>query len=213
MTKFVVFVFCVTFNAMAFANIQTSKLAEKLYPNSSADQAFVAKFFEIVELHKTNDPLLEGKGPSVANYSLDSIKFAFMTNETDTTVDLILFNWTLPSFSGLEINQDLTQLYGSAVHTLKNISKKKIASQGDNHDLLTNFSYVFGAGYFEAQMKLGNPDYEVPEAFKDWKPHPEYMSREHPLRKTLGTQTLTLQSQCSRNEQKQTKKLAYGITN
>ncbi len=133
MTKLVTLWCTLTASALAFAE-------PLLYPHSVENQAFVAKFFEIVELHKKNDPLLEGRGPSIKEYSLDKIKFAFMVNETENTVDLVFFNWNLAKFHGLQLHEDLSKEYGSKVYVLKGIVKKSIASQGDKHDQLTNFS-------------------------------------------------------------------------
>lgn len=176
------------------AAMKQSEIAQILYPTNIENQEFTSKFFDIVELHKSQDPLLEGKGPSVVNYSLDKIKFAFIANETDLTADLVFFNWTLPVFGGLMESPELSRAYGSTVYVLRGINKKLVATQGENNDELTNFSYVFGSGYMEAQIKNGNPDMQVPQELLDWKPHPDAMDRNHPLRKTLGTQVLTLLS-------------------
>ncbi|MEK6555390.1 MAG: hypothetical protein AABZ31_09130 [Bdellovibrionota bacterium] len=181
-------------STLSFAKIDGAACSRSLYPTSPDDQAFVAKFFDIVELHKSSDPLLEGKGPSVNEYSLDKMKFAFMVNDRADKVDLVFFNWTLPTFSGLEIEPTTSQLYGSSVYILKDVDKKSIASQGDNNDQLTNFSYMHGARYIETQLKIGSPNTEVPEEFLNWKPHPGYMDRSHPLRQTLDTQVLVLLS-------------------
>lgn len=194
MTKFVVFITALTVSVGAFAQPNYGLLSSELYPQSKEQQAFTAKFFEIVEAHKTADPLLEGKGPSIAEYSLDKIKFAFVADETEQTVDLIFFNWKLPIFEGLEVQKDFSNLYGSPVYILRKVNKKSIASQGTNHDQLTNFSYLFGANYMEKQIKKDSPNYQVPAQFLDWKPHPEYMDRSHPLRKTLDSNTLVILS-------------------
>jgi len=194
MTKIVTLLLFLTSSALAFAKIDGPASAKILYPTIAEEQAFVAKFFEIVELHKNSDPLLEGHGPSIREYSLDKIKFAFMVNDKADKIDLVFFNWNLPTVPGLELHQVLSQLYGSPVYILKGVEKKSVASQGDKLDQLTNFSYLLGARYMETQIKLSNPEYQVPEEFKNWKPHSEYMDNSHPLRKTLDTQVLVLLS-------------------
>ena len=188
---------------IAVASPKSDQNAKLLYPQSQTDQIFVSKFFEILDLHKSKDPLLEGKGPSVAGFSLDEIKFAFMINLTDTTVDLAFYNWNLPVFKGLRKDESLSKAYGSNVFILKGIPKTAVASQGEQNDQLTNFSYMFGARYTEEQIRLNSPGFEVPEAMRNWKPHPNYMDRSHPLRKALDTQVLVLLSP--------SKDLAFGI--
>ncbi len=194
MTKIVTFIAILTGSVVALASPNYASLSQKMYPNSAEDQAFVSKFFQIVEAHKTNDPLLEGRGPSINEYSLDKIKFAYMINDTPDTIDLVFFNWTLPLFEGLEMHTDFSKLYGSNVYILKGINKKSVASQGKNRSEVTNFSYIFGAHYMEMQIKKDNPNYQVPEQILDWKPNPDYMSRSHPLRVMLNTHTLVLLS-------------------
>lgn len=172
-----------------------NQIGEILYPTNVEDQNFVTKFFQILNFHQTRDPFFEEKGPSVEGYSLDKIKFAFMTNETETTVDLVFFNWTLPVFEELEEMPELSKIYGSKVYTLRGVEKKLIASQGKKNDKLINFSYLFGSKYLEAQIRKENPGIqEIPKEFLDWKPHPEAMDRDHPLRKALGINALSLLS-------------------
>lgn len=194
-TRIVTFVSLFALSAIAFAQPDYAKLASALYPNSQEDQAFISKFFEIVEAHKVADPLLEGKGPSIREYSIDKIKFSFITNITDTAVDLVFFNWTLPTFPGLELNKSLSDLYGSNVYIMKSVIRKSIASQGKDRSQLTNFSYMFGANFMEKQIKKdAPPDYKVPEQYLNWKPNPEYMDRSTPLRQTLDAKTLVMLS-------------------
>lgn len=194
-TKIVAFASLLTFSTLAFAQPDYAKLTSALYPNNKEDQAFTAKFFEIVEAHKTADPLLEGKGPSIKEYSVDKIKFAFITNIQDTTVDLVVFNWKLPVFQGLELEKSISDFYGSNVYIMKNVNRKSIASQGKDRSQLTNFSYMFGANYTEKQIKKdAPPDYKVPEQYLNFKPNPEYMDRSTPLRQTLDAQTLVMLS-------------------
>lgn len=195
MTKIVTFLMVLTSSALAKAAPDYSTLAKKLYSTNVEDQAFVSKFFDILEAHKTRDPLLEAKGPSIRDYSVDKIKFALITNITSTTVDLTFFNWKLPSFQGLELDPSLSRLYGSNVYTLKNMHRKSIASQGKNRSQLTNFSYMLGANTMEKQIKRGAPaGYQVPEEYLNWKPHPEYMDRSAPLRQALDANSLTILS-------------------
>lgn len=194
LSKVYILIFSILISSTAFAKIDFAGLSNELYPESTNDQNFVSKFFEIVEKHKSSDPLLEGQGPSIESYSLDKIKFAFMINETSTTVDLAIFNWTLPLADGFSKNQKLSSTYGSPVYVIKAIAKEKIATQGENHDLLSNFSYLMGAEYFKAQMTAGSPGVEIPEELVNWKPHSEYMDRNHPLRFTLDTEVLVLLS-------------------
>lgn len=194
-TKIVAFASLLTFSTLAFAQPDYAKLASALYPNNQEDQAFTSKFFEIVEAHKIADPLLEGKGPSIREYSIDKIKFAFITNIQNTTVDLIFFNWKLPVFQGLELNKSLSDFYGSNVFIMKNVNRKSIASQGKDRSQLTNFSYMFGANYMKKQiMKDAPPNYKVPEQYLNFKPNPEYMDRSAPLRQTLDARTLVILS-------------------
>lgn len=195
MTKFVALFTTLTVSSLVFASPDYSSISAKLYPNNTEDRAFTAKFFQIVEAHKTKDPLLEGVGPSISEYSLDKIKFAFMANETAHNVDLFFFNWNLPMFDGLEVEQELSIIYGKTVYVLKNVDKKSIASQGENNDLLTNFSYLLGANYIETQIKRdAPPNFQVPQELLDWKPHAKYMDRSHPLRQALNTHTLAILS-------------------
>ena len=193
MKKIIILLFALTLSTLALAVQDYSALGKRLYPGSTEDQAFVSKFFEIVELHKTHDPLFEGRGPSIYEYSLDKMKFAFMVNEGVETIDLVFFNWNLSTSPGLEFDSELSKNYGSPVYILKGVSKKAVASQGLNHNQLTNFSYLHGARYMETQLKLENPNADI-EAIINWKPHPEYMDRSHPLRQTLDKGVLILLS-------------------
>lgn len=194
-TKIVAFASLLTFSTLVFAQADYAKLTSALYPNSQEDQAFTSKFFEIVEAHKTADPLLEGKGPSIREYSLDKIKFAFITNIKDTTVDLVFFNWKLPVFQGLELNKTFSIFYGSNVYVMKDVNRKSIASQGKDSSQLTNFSYMLGANTMERQiLKDAPPGYKAPEQYLNWKPNPEYMDRSAPLRQTLDINTLVMLS-------------------
>lgn len=194
-TKIVAFASLLTFSTLAFANPDYAKLTSSLYPNSQEDQTFTSKFFEIVEAHKVADPLLEGKGPSIREFSIDKIKFAFITNIQEKTVDLVFFNWTLPVFQGLELNESLSAFYGSNVYTMKDVNKKSIASQGQDRSQLTNFSYMLGANTMEQQLlRNAPPGYKVPEQILNWKPNPEYMDRSTPLRQALDINTLVILS-------------------
>lgn len=168
------------------------EIAKQLY--SAPDEVeFVTKFFDIVELHRSTDPLLEGKGPSIQEYSLDKLKFAFMRNETESTVDLILFNWNLEVISDFILHQQLSSVYGSPVYVLKGVDKKSIATQGENNDELANFSYLLGSKQMELMFTQNDPNAKLP-AWIDSFPHPDYMKRSHPLREALGVETLTMLS-------------------
>ena len=183
------------FGCVAGAQPSYQKLAAALYPSNLDDQAFTAKFFNIVEAHKTSDPFLGGRGPSIAGYRLDKIKFSFMINVSSATLDLVFFNWSLPIFPGLELNNDLSDLYGSNVYVMKNLRREAVASQGIDGRQLTNFSYMFGASYMEDQIKQGAPaGYKVPDEFLDWKPNPNYLDRSTPLRQTLDSHNLVMLS-------------------
>jgi hypothetical protein len=192
--KIVTLLLILTCSPLALAKTDTGALAKILYPASVEDQVFVAKFFDIVDLHKTSDPLFEGRGPSIRDFSLDKIKFAFMVNDRAEKIDLVFFNWNLSLFSGLERHQALSQLYGSSVYVLKNLDKKSLATQGKGDNQLTNFSYLHGARYMETVMKVARPEMPVPKEFLNWKPHPDYMDGSHPLRETLDTRALVLLS-------------------
>jgi hypothetical protein len=194
-TKIVAFISLMTFATIAVAQPNYAALAAKLYPANQEDQVFTAKFFDLVEAHKTADPLLEGPGPSIREYSLDKIKFSLITNITGSNLDLVFFNWNLPIFQGLELDAELSNLYGSNVYTLKNVNQKSIASQGLNRSQLTNFSYMHGANYMERQILKGAPPgFKVPAEYLAWKPNPEYMDRSTPLRQTLGQNVLVILS-------------------
>jgi hypothetical protein len=86
------------FSSAATGATRYVELGRQLYPQNSEDQAFVSKFFEIVEMEKTRNPLLNGRGPSISEYRLDKFRFAFMTDETRDTVDLAgnLLTYLLP---------------------------------------------------------------------------------------------------------------------
>lgn len=184
-----------TFSTIAFAEPDYAKLTAALYPNNQEDQAFTSKFFEVVEAHKVADPLLEGKGPSIKEYSIDKIKFAFITNIQANTVDLIFFNWTLPVFQGLVLHKTLSSLYDSNVYVMKDVNRKSIASQGQNRSQLTNFSYMLGANTMERViLKSAPPGFKVPEQYLNWKPNPEYMDRSAPLRQALDINSLVILS-------------------
>ncbi len=195
MTKIVIFISLLTISTTSFAQPDYANLVASLYPNNLEDQVFTSKFFEVVEAHKIVDPLLEGKGPSIKEYSIDKVKFSFVTNVAATTVDLVFFNWNLPIFQGLELNRKLSDFYGSNVYIMKNVNRKAIASQGKDRNQLTNFSYMLGANTTEKQIKMdAPPDYQVPEQYLNWKPNPEYMDRSSPLRQTLDINTLIILS-------------------
>lgn len=170
-----------------------SKLAAAMYPNSLEDQNFTQKFFELVEAHKTTDPLIEGKGPSIKEFSLDKVKFAFITNVSESKADLIFFNWNKAVFSGLEFDQSLTNHYGSNVYILKNVNKKSIASQGRDRSQLTNFSYMIGANTFEKRIKKTAPlEFQIPDEMLNWKPNPDYLDRSSALRQALDIESLVM---------------------
>lgn len=171
-----------------------NEIGKALYPDNNEDQEFVTSFFKVVELHKTNDPLLEGSGPSLTGYSIDKMPFAFMVNRTNETVDLVIFNWRFGALKQLEPMRNLTSLYGSPVYKMARVLRQKIATQGDNFDKLTNLSYVMGADHQAGMFKLAHPGEPVPDIIKNFKPNPLYMDGSEPLRKALGTQTLTLLS-------------------
>jgi len=194
MTKFVAFLGALTLTFSASAKPNYEILASKLYPSNREDQAFVSKFFDIVEAHKIQDPLLEGKGPSIREYSIDKVQFAFITNLSEDKVDLVFFNWKLPLFQGLEIQKEFSDIHGSSVYILKGINKKSIASQGQDRSQLTNFSYMLGANTMEKKIKKDNPTVQLPPQMLDWKPNPNYMDRSHPLRQTLDGNTLVMLS-------------------
>lgn len=171
------------------------KIATSMYPDSQEDQAFLQKFFEISEAHKTLDPLLEGKGPSIKEFSVDKMRYAFIVNVTDEKADLVFFNWDLSIFDGLSLSSELSAIYGSNVYTLKNLNKKAIASQGENRSQLTNFSYMLGANTFKKQiLKNSPPNFVVPDHMLDWKPNPDYLDRNSPLRIALDANSLVMLS-------------------
>src|SRR5262249_4532779 len=147
---------------LAAASPKTDAIAQELYATTE-DRAFVSKFFEIVESHKTSDPLLRKHGPSIKDYHLDSVKFAFMVTDTKKTTDLVIFNWNLAVFSGLEPHPKLSELYGTPVYILKNVEKTSIASQGEANSEITNFSYLFGSNHSYAGIKAQEPNAEVPD--------------------------------------------------
>lgn len=186
--------FIVIFLRSPAHSLDANAIARQLYPHNVEDQRFVSHFFSIVDSHKINDPLFEGAGPSISGFSLDKINFAFMTNETAETVDLVFFNWTQSVFKNLNKDVLLSKLYGKNVYVLRSVSKNTIGSQGKDHSQLTNFSYILGSNYIEAQLKLNNTDMNIPEPWLNWKPHKRYMERTHPLRKALNTHNLTLLS-------------------
>ncbi len=179
-------------SAFAQAEPDYKKAVEILYPQSTDDQSFMQKLFDIVEIHKTQDPLMGGKGPSVTGFGLNKQPIAFIINEREKLIDLVLINWNLPVFSGLDIHSDLSEAIAAKAYILKNIDKKSVATQGENHDELANFSYINGSNFMEKQIKADNPDMIISEEFLNWKPHPDYMDKAHPLRVALDGLTLTL---------------------
>lgn len=169
-------------------------LAQELYPENKEDQEFVLKFFDVLEIHKNKDPLMGKIGPGISEYKLSKLPFAFMANETSNTIDLVIFNWPGEVFEGLEKNERYTALYASGdVYVLKGIEKTSIASQGENHDQLTSFSYINGSD--SMLVRSGVLNYpgiseEIIDQMRNWKPHPGYMDRNHPLRKFLKEKVL-----------------------
>ncbi len=172
-----------------------STLGSLLYPTKVDEQAYFRTFMIILEDHKKgNDPLMGGKGPSIHKFQIDKMKFGFLTNVRKTVVDIVLFNWDLDVFDDLKEDPKLTELYGKPIYILKNVDSKSISSQGFNGDKLSNFSYLLGANYFAESLRINFPGSRVSEEMANWKPHREYMERNHPLRKTLNTETLVLLS-------------------
>lgn len=156
------------------------QLGKGLYSNPD-DQAYVSTFFSILKNHKEGlDPFLGGKGPSINKYDISKMKFAFLTNRTEESADLVIFNWEKDLIEGMTRDENLSKQYGSNVFILKGIDPKSIASQGENNDEVTNFSYVLGAKSMPDSM--------------DWKPNPHYMEKSHPLRQALGKESLVLLS-------------------
>ncbi|MES2801212.1 MAG: hypothetical protein V4654_01865 [Bdellovibrionota bacterium] len=182
-------------SGFTYAATDFKKISSVMYPDSQEDQEFVQKFFEISEAHKTLDPLLEGKGPSIKEFSIDKIRYAFIVNVSDETADLVFFNWDLSVFDGLNLNTELSDLYGSSVYTLKRLNKKSIASQGEDRSQLTNFSYMIGANTFKKQiLKNSPPNLVVSDQMLDWKPNPDYLDRNSPLRAALDLNSLAMLS-------------------
>lgn len=174
---------------------QDQCLSSALYPNSVDEQDFVNTFMKVVENHKNGlDPLMGGSGPSISRYQIDKMKFAFIREAKDGKVDLVLFNWNLEVFDGLEKDEDLSKLYGKDVYILKGLDPEMIASQGENNDQLTNFSYILGANTYAESVRVKYPGITISDEFANWKPHPKYMDRTHPLRKALNAETLVLLS-------------------
>ena len=169
MPKVVISLIFLTFSLSAFADIDSSQTANLLYPTMEQEKRLLKQYFDVVESHRSQDPFFEKSGPSISGYSLDGIRFGIIFNENSDAVDLALFNWDLEIVSGLMQDQDLSQAYGSPVYVYKGIKKIGIGTQGPNLDQLSNFSYLLGADH----------------AGGDWKPHPNYLDRDHPLRIAL----------------------------
>lgn len=191
--------FCALFMLVFFAfqalAQDCARLAEALYPESRPEQALVKDFLAIVQQHKNgNDPLLGGVGPGIQSFQIDKMKFAFLTNLKADSVDLVIFNWDLEVFPGLENDEALSRLYGKPIYVLRNLDPKTIGTQGDDGDLLVNFSYILGARSQEASMQAKYPGMTIPDSIINWKPHPGYMDKTHPLRKALDVQELVLLS-------------------
>jgi hypothetical protein len=169
-----------------------SQIAALLYSEAD-DVELVTKFFEVVELHTKRDPLLGSRGPSIRDFSMNKLKFAFMVDETESTVDLVLFNWNISKVEGFVQELTLSKIYGTPVYRLANIDKKTLATQGENNDVLTNFSYLMGSRQMEYQVRRDNPDGPLPDWMENF-PHPQYMKRGHPLRQALDLETLVMLS-------------------
>ena len=170
------------------------KIASSLYQNVE-NQTFVSKFFKIVATHRYKDPFLKGRGPTVSGYNLNKIPFAFMINDKDETVDLVIFNSDFSLFEGLFLDQKLTALYGSNVFIYKNVPKASIATQGEDNSELSNFSYLWGADYFSATISVLTAGKEIPITDSvEFNINPSYMKTNHPLRKALGKTSLALYS-------------------
>ena len=122
------------------------------------------------------------------------MKFAFLRNIKKDSVDLVFFNWDLEVFECLEKDEELSKKYGKPVYVLKNVDPKSIASQGLNNEQLTNFSYIMGAQSYAESIRAKYPGITISEELANWKPQPNYMAKEHPLRKALNAQTLVVLS-------------------
>lgn len=173
---------------------QSLEIAKTLYPDNQEEIQFTKSFFDALELHKTRDPFLEGKGPSMHGFSLDKMCFAWMINITEVGVDLVIFNWKGQKLDSFVEYAELTQLFGSPVYLMKNVIKEKIATQGENSDLLVNFSFVYGKDHMAAIHERKYPSQPIPDEIRNFKPHPNYMDANHPLRQNLGVSTMSLLS-------------------
>jgi hypothetical protein len=183
---------CVLFLSCSAWAGDPATVAALLYPKLQQEQEFTAKFFSIVEAHRTRDPLFEGAGPSITGFSLDRTKFAFLLNRTATTVDLAIFNWPHAAVQGFLRHDALSASYGSEVWIYPSVPIPSIATQGENNDLLPNFSYLDGSTHVVDQLLNDVPESVIPEFLRNWRPHPAYMDATHPLRMALGSGVLSL---------------------
>lgn len=162
-------------------------LAHLLYPRGDDEVIkFTTAFFNVLVNHKVSGPFLGMKGPSGVQYSLDKNKFAFLVNDNDETADLVVFNWLTEPADGFEIHTELSVTYGSRVYVFKGLRKKQIITSP-----ALNFSYILGSDYIETQLLNSGMDV-VPNSFKNFKPQPNYLDRNHSLRTAIGQGSLPL---------------------
>lgn len=86
----------------------------------------------------------------------------------------------------------ISKEYGSPVSILRGVDKRSLATQGKSRQILTNFSYLHGARFWESLFT--NTAMETPTDIAAWEPHPDYMKLSHPLRAALDTNVLVLLS-------------------
>lgn len=168
-------------------SLDPQQMAKALYPNGDKEiLGFTAAFFQVLVNHNIADPFINAGGPSGVQYNLNSSKFAFLINDKNETADLVIFNWTDPVIEGLELAAELSKVYGKPVYIFKGLLKEKFSTSPT-----LNFSYILGSKYIETQI-INSGMEEVPESFKDFKPQPNYLEREHPLRKAIGLGSLPI---------------------
>ena len=177
---------------LSHAVSNSAEVARILYPNNVEDQKFVRTFLKVLRLHKKKDPFAGGAGPSMRGFSIDKMPFSFLVNLRTTRVDLVIFNWKGPMFQGLLPQRELTHFFATPVYVLPNVPRSEIATQGENFDVLTNFSYVLGTKTMTASYERNFPGFPIPPELSNFKPHPGYLDGTHPLRQALGSDTLPL---------------------
>jgi hypothetical protein len=155
------------------------RTADCLYSNSAEDSFFFGSYLKLMLEHRQGrDPFSGRRGITVNSFSLDQRPIIFLINEKALTIDLLFINWNRPFFLGLQPFSSCEHGLGLNLAILRDVKKSQLGTQGENSDILTNFSFIYGNDLFKSH------GFDV---------HTEnFLSPHHPLRESLGSEVIPM---------------------